>query len=161
MAKSKYSREVRLIGYCIIALEALAVFTWGAAFYGNVAVLATIGLSASNPSSGKSLSMTNTTAGVVLTLPITGVGFFPVTVSATAQLLNAQNQTVSQYQASVTVSPGETKNLTVTIPSSIAQSSSSLSSYNIKVNIQVASLYNLVGIKGKAFIEGSALGGGS
>jgi hypothetical protein len=158
--KHKYSRQVRLVGYCIIVLEVLGVFTWAAAFYGNTATLATTALSALNLSSGHGFSMTNTTAGVVLTAPITGVGFFPVTISATAKFLNAQNQTVSQSQDSVTVSPGETKNLSVTIPSSIVQSTSSLSSYHIKVNLEVMSLYNLVSIKGDTVINSSALGGG-
>jgi hypothetical protein len=161
MTKRKHSREVRLIGYCIIVMEVLTVFTWAAAFYGNTTTLATTTLSALNPSSGHNLSFTNTTAGVVLAVPITGVGFFPVTVSATAQFLNGQNQTISQVQASVTVSPHETKNLMVTIPSSIVQSSSSISSYHIKVNLEVTSLYNLVGIKGEAVVNLGLLGGGT
>jgi hypothetical protein len=159
--KRKYSRQVRLIGYCVIVVEVLGVFTWAAAFYGNTATLATTALSALNPSSGHGFSTTNTTAGVVLTAPITGVGFFPVTVGATAQFLNSQNQTVSHSQDSVTVSPGETKDLSLTIPSSIVQSSSSPSSYHIRVNIEVTSLYNLVSIKGKAVINSSAIGGGN
>ena len=165
MAKRKYSREVRLVGYCIIVIEVLTLFTWGAAFYGNAATLVTVASSAMNSSSAHRLSAANTTAGVTLTVPITGVGFFPVTVTAIAQFMNSQNQTVSEVKDSVTVSPAEVKNLTMTIPTSIVQPGTSLSSalsgYHIRVDLEVTSVYSLVAMKGEAVIEPSAMGGGT
>jgi len=165
MGGTKYSREVRLMGYCILALEALTLFTWGAAFYGNAATLATTALSSINPSSAHKMSLANTTTGVTLTVPIQGVGFFPVTVTASAQFMNGQNQTVSQVKDSVTVSPGEIRNLTITIPVSLVQPGTSLSSalsgYHLGIDLQVTSLYNLVALKGGTVIEPSAMGGGS
>jgi hypothetical protein len=161
MAKRKYSREVRLIGYCIIVFEVLSVFTWGAAFYSNVGVLASTATSALNPNGGQSVGLVNTTAGASLTVPIKGVGFFPVTVTATAQFLNSQNQTVTQVQDSVTVSPGETKNLTVLIPSSIGESKSAIDAYSIRIRLDASSMYGLVGIGGQVVIQPGKIGGSS
>ena len=132
MTKRKYSREVRLIGLCVIVFEVLAAFTWGAAFYSNVGTLATTAISAVSGSGGQSIALTNTTAGASLSVPVKGTGFFPVTVSATAQFMNSQNQTVAQVQDGVTVSPGDTRNLTMLIPSSIGESRSAIDAYNIR-----------------------------
>ena len=161
MTKSKYSREVRLIGYCIIVFEALTVFTSGAAFYSNVGVLASSAINTVNQSGGQSIGLTNTTAGASLSLPIKGVGFFPVTVTATALFMNSQNQTVAQVRDSVTVSPGETRNLTVLIPSSIGMSKSAINAYTIRIDLDVSSVYGLVGVSGHVVIQPSEMGGNS
>jgi hypothetical protein len=160
-AKREYSRQVRVIGYCIIVFEVLTVFTWGAAFYGNIGTLATTATSALSPSSGNSLGATNTTAGVSLSIPIKGVGFFPVTVTGTAQFTNDQGQMVYQTQDSLTVSPGQTENFTVLIPKSITQSTSSLNSYTIKIDLEVSSLYGLVGMKTDVTVQPGKMGGNS
>jgi hypothetical protein len=160
-AKHTYSREVRLIGYCIIVFEVLTVFTWGAAFYGNTSTLLNTATNALNSNSGHSIGLTNTTAGETLSVPIIGAGFFPVTISATAVFMNNQNQTVAQVQDSVTVSPGETKNLTILIPSAIGTSRTAINAYNIKINLDVLSLYGLSGIRGQVVVEPSKMGGNS
>jgi hypothetical protein len=148
-----------VIGYCIIVFEVLTVFTWGAAFYSNVGTLATVATSALSPNSGNSLGATNTTAGVSLSIPIKGVGFF--TVSGMAQFTNSQGQMVYQAQDSVTVSPGQTENFTVLIPKSITQSTASLNSYTVKIHLEVSSLYGLVGMKTDVAVQPGKIGGNS
>ena len=161
MAKRKYSREVRLIGVCIIVFEVLTVFTWGAASYSNMGVLVSTAMNATNPSGGQRMTFTNTSAGASLSVPIEGTGFFPVTVTGTANFLNGQNQTVTQVQDSVTVSPGETKNFTLLIPSTIGASRSAIDAYSIRINFDVSSVSGLVGIHGQVVIQPSKIGGSS
>jgi len=160
MAKHKYSREVKLIGICVIVFEVLSVFTWGAAFYSNVGTLASTAINTVNPS-GQSVALVNTSAGATLSVPVKGAGFFPVTITATADFLNSRNQTVAQTQDSVTVSPGETTNLTMVVPSSVGRSNSAIKAYNISINIDVSSVYGLVGITAQVVIEPSKIGGNS
>ena len=92
---------------------------------------------------------------------LTVTGFFPVTVSATAQFMNSQNQTVAQVQDGVTVSPGDTRNLTMLIPSSIGESRSAIDAYNIKISIDVSSVYGLVGISAQVVVQPGKMGGNS
>jgi hypothetical protein len=94
-------------------------------------------------------------------VPVTGGGFFPVTVSASLLVLNSQNQTLSQVQSSVTVFPGETKNLTLTVPNSVISSSSPQSNYYLHISLEIMSLYNLVSIGAKIELNTSVFGGGS
>lgn len=161
MAKRKYSREVRLIGLCIIVFEVLTVFTWGAAFYSNVGVVANTAMNVLNSSGGQSVALTNTSSGASLSVPIKGAGFFPVTITATAYFINSENQTVAQVHDRVTVSPGETKNITVQIPSTIGESRSAINAFNIRISLDISSVYGLVGINGKVVIQPSKLGGNS
>jgi hypothetical protein len=161
MPKLRYSREVRLIGICVIVFEVLAVFTWAAGFYSNVGVLADTAVNTVGSNGGQSVALTNTSAGASLTVPVKGAGFFPVTITAMADFMNGQNQTVAQAQGSVTVSPGETQNLTILIPSSIGESKSAIKAYNVRINLDVSSVYGLVGISAQVVIQPSKIGGNS
>jgi hypothetical protein len=158
--KHKYSKKVRILGYVIIAFELLTAVTWFAAWYGNGMVLMSIQRLAFGGGS-QSFGFVNSTGGKSLTVPVTGGGFFPVTVSASLLVLNSQNQTLSQVQSSVTVSPGETKNLTLTVPNSVISSSSPLSNYYLHISLEIMSLYNLVSIGAKIELNTSVFSGGS
>jgi len=159
VTRRRYSREVKLIGYCIIAFEALAVFTWGGAFYSNVGTLASTAMSMGS-GGGSGAGFTNTTTEAVLTVPIKGAGLFPVSVSATATIMNSQNQTMDRVSGNVTVSPGETRNLIFQIPLSLLNSTS-FKSETIRVSLDVSSIYGMVGMKAQADLSPGEMGGNS
>lgn len=158
--KLKYSKKVRALGYGIVALEVLTVFLWLAAWYGNSLVLVSIARSASGIAGGQALNFQNSTSAKALTIPVTGAGLFPVTVNISVTALDSQNKTIAQVQSGVTVSPGETKALTLSMPSSLVSSissSSSPSGYRIYVGFQTSSLFNLVGAKAEISINPKAI----
>ena len=151
--------KVRALGYAAIALEILTVILWVTASYGNGMVLASVVGSAAGVGGGQGANLQNTTSGVSLTIPVKGAGYFPVTVRVNITFLNGENQTVAQAQSDVTVSPGQSRNLTLDVP---ITPGSSLSGYRIHGSFQISSLANLVGFKvGATISAGNVTGGAS
>jgi hypothetical protein len=150
--------KVRALGYAAIALEILTVILWVTASYGNGMVLASVVTSAAGIGGGQGANLQNTTSGVSLTVPVKGAGFFPVTVRVNVTLLNGENQTVSQAQSDVTVSPGKIQSLTLNVP---ITPGSSLSGYHIHASFQISSLGNLVGFKVGTTISAENVTGGA
>lgn len=157
--KRKYSGKVRLFGYCIVAFEIFAIIIWVLAAYGNSAVLVSLAQDSFNSASGNHGGFTNSSTGLTLSLPVTGSGFFAVTVSASVTIRNAQNQTVSQQQASVTVSPGGTQTLSLTIPESFIQSVQN-STYYAQINFEISSLSGLSGMGANVVVSSCVIRGG-
>jgi hypothetical protein len=145
-----------MVGYGILILEVLTMVTWLIATYGNGMVLMSVENSVSN-----SNGFVNGTEGPTLTIPVTGAGIFPVTANAEVMLINNQNQTLADLQGNVVVSPGETKDITITIPASdVLASGSPLSSYDFRISFKISSLSDLVGMGFGTQVNVGALSGG-
>jgi len=157
--KHRYSGKVRLFGYCIIVFELLVTAVWIAVNYDEGMILYSFQQSTFSHSNGNSIGFVNSTSGETLTLPITGAGFFATTISAGLSILNSQNQTVSQLQSSVTVSPGETKDLSLTVPSSVVASAKN-STYYLHITFTISSLSGLVGLGANVELNTCAFSGG-
>jgi len=147
--KIRYSKKVRALGWGIIIFEILALFLWVAAIYGEGATAASIITSNLISTNGPKSIVQNTSSGEVIALPIKGAGILPVstTISVDASYLNSQNQTVAQVSDSVTVSLGETKNLTLTVPENLVSSTGTLAGYHVYAVFEISTLGGLVGTK--------------
>jgi hypothetical protein len=141
--KPKHSRKVRVLGYGAIVVMLLAAVLFVMAWESNITVLFQTAESITG-----GINFVNSTGGPSLTIPVKGGVFLPVTVSANITLMDSQNQTVANRQSTVTVSPGEAKNLTITIPASeVPLNGSSLNDYEVRLSLQLGSLFNLVGAR--------------
>jgi len=150
---------VRLFGYCIVAFEILAIAVWVVAAYGNSMVLVSLAQNSFNSASSNHGGFTNSSAGETLSVPVTGAGFFTVTVSASLTIRNAQNQTVSQQQATLTLPPGVTQDLSFTIPASFIQSAIN-STYYAQLSFEISSLSGLSGMGANVVVSSCLIQGG-
>jgi hypothetical protein len=85
-------------------------------------------------------------------------------VTTRAELVLANNRTdqvLADEESAVTVSPGETQNITLTVPmSAMPTNGSSPTDYDLKINFQIGTLSNLVGAGFGTSINLGAFSGG-
>lgn len=141
--RPRHSKKVRALSYSAIAVMLLAAVLSVMAWDSNIMVLYQ---TAESMTVG--ISFVNSTGELSLTIPVKGGGFLPVTVIADLTLLDSQNQTVANQQSTVTVSPGEAKDLTIALPASaLSLNGSSPNDYELRLSLQLGSLFNLAGAR--------------